>query len=81
MTADCTELGIDEETGNIAWTRPAFGGNLMAKILCPDNRPQMGTVRPGVFKKSMPDDGRTGEIVREDIHIDPANIRVHLLNA
>lgn len=79
LTADCTELGIDEETGNIAWTRPAFGGNLMAKILCPDNRPQMGTVRPGVFKKSMPDDGRTGEIVREDIHIDPANIRVHLL--
>ena len=79
LTADCTELGIDEETGNIAWTRPAFGGNLMAKILCPDHRPQMGTVRPGVFKKGTPDESRTGEIIREDLHLDPSRIRVHLL--
>ena len=39
LTADCTALDIDEETGNVAWTRPAFGGNLMATILCPDHRP------------------------------------------
>ena len=52
LTADCTALDIDEESGNVAWTRPAFGGNLMATILCPDHRPQIGTVRPGVFKKS-----------------------------
>ena len=51
LTADCTALDIDEESGNVAWTRPAFGGNLMATILCPDHRPQIGTIRPGVFKK------------------------------
>ena len=51
LTADCTGLDIDEESGNMAWTRPAFGGNLMATILCPNHRPQIGTVRPGVFKK------------------------------
>lgn len=51
LTADCTELDVDGETGNVQWTRPAFGGNLMAQILCPDSRPQMGTVRPGVFPK------------------------------
>ena len=41
LTADCTALDIDEESGNVAWTRPAFGGNLMATILCPDHRPQI----------------------------------------
>ena len=51
LTADCTELDVDFETGDVKWTRPAFGGNLMAQILCPDSRPQMGTVRPGVFTK------------------------------
>ncbi|MCC8182927.1 MAG: electron transfer flavoprotein subunit alpha/FixB family protein [Clostridiales bacterium] len=78
LTADCTGLDIDEN-GLLASTRPAFGGNLMATISCPDHRPQMSTVRPGVFKKPEADDSRTGEIVREDIHIDPANIRVQLL--
>lgn len=51
LTADCTELDVDFETGDVKWTRPAFGGNLMAQILCPDTKPQMGTVRPGVFSK------------------------------
>ena len=51
LTADCTGLDVDDETGCVCWTRPAFGGNLMAVIMCPDHRPQMGTVRPGVFKK------------------------------
>lgn len=78
LTADCTGLDIDEK-GLLASTRPAFGGNLMATISCPDHRPQMSTVRPGVFKKPEADDSRTGEIVREDIHIDPANVRVKLL--
>ena len=50
LTADCTAIAIDEETGNVAWTRPTFGGNLMATIMCPENRPQMGTVRPAVLK-------------------------------
>ena len=44
QTADCTAVDYDEETGNIAWTRPTFGGNLMATIMCPEHRPQIGTV-------------------------------------
>lgn len=79
LTADCTSLAIDEESGNMAWTRPAFGGNLMARILCPDHRPQMGTVRPGVFKKGLMDADRTGEIIREDIHMDPSEIRTKIV--
>lgn len=79
LTADCTEIAIDEETGNIAWTRPTFGGNLMATIMCPEHRPQMGTVRPGVFKKGTYDEGRTGEIIKEDIHIAPEEIRTRLV--
>lgn len=79
LTADCTELDIDEETGLLVSTRPTFGGNLMATIMCPDHRPQMSTVRPGVFKKGTPDDSRTGEIVAEDVHIDPSEIRVQLV--
>jgi len=49
LTADCTMLEIEEETGLLMQTRPAFGGNIMATILCPDHRPQMATVRPGVM--------------------------------
>lgn len=79
LTADCTEIGIDEDTGNIAWTRPTFGGNLMATIMCPDNRPQMGTVRPGVFKKGVYDETRTGEILKEDVRVAPEEIRTTLV--
>lgn len=79
LTADCTQLAIDEESGNVAWTRPAFGGNLMATILCPDNRPQIGTVRPGVFKKPAADEARAAEVVKEDIHVSAAEIRTELL--
>lgn len=51
LTADCTSLDVDVETGDLLATRPAFGGNLMATIACPEHRPQMATVRPGVFAK------------------------------
>jgi electron transfer flavoprotein alpha subunit len=78
LTADCTALDIDEESGNVAWTRPAFGGNLMATILCPDHRPQIGTVRPGVFKKSEPVAPKA-EIIKEDIHVDAKDIRTQVL--
>lgn len=50
LTADCTKLDVDAETKELLMTRPAFGGNLMATIICPNHRPQMATVRPGVFK-------------------------------
>lgn len=79
LTADCTALAIDEESGNVAWTRPAFGGNLMATILCPDSRPQIGTIRPGVFKKAVPEEGRKAEIIRESIAVSPEEIRTKLL--
>ena len=79
LTADCTEIDINEKTGNIAWTRPTFGGNLMATIMCPDNRPQMGTVRPGVFKKGAYDESRTGEVIREEIHTSPEEIHTTLV--
>ena len=78
LTADCTALDIDEETGNVAWTRPAFGGNLMATILCPDHRPQIGTVRPGVFKKCEPCAAHA-EIIREDIKVSAEQIRTQVL--
>ena len=78
LTADCTGLDIDEETGNVAWTRPAFGGNLMATIFCPDHRPQIGTVRPGVFKKGESIEGKA-EIIKEDIHIPASDIRTQVL--
>ena len=78
LTADCTALDIDEESGNVAWTRPAFGGNLMATILCPDHRPQIGTVRPGVFKKSDAVAG-AAEIIKEEINIPAEKIRTQVL--
>ena len=78
LTADCTALAIDEETGCVAWTRPAFGGNLMATILCTDHRPQLGTVRPGVFKKPAAGEAKA-EIVREDFHVPADAIRTEVL--
>lgn len=78
LTADCTNLDIDEETGNVAWTRPAFGGNLMATIMCPENRPQMGTVRPGVFKMRPATDNEA-VIVKEDIHVPADQIRTQIV--
>ena len=52
LTADCTKLEIDPNTKGIMQTRPAFGGNLMATIICPEHRPQMSTVRPGCNGKA-----------------------------
>ena len=79
LTADCTELGVDAETGNVQWTRPAFGGNLMAQILCPDSRPQMGTVRPGVFPKEA--FGRKDNIEEIEDNIEyTGEIRSKILN-
>ena len=79
LTADCTELSIDPETKNMQWTRPAFGGNLMAMILCPDNRPQMGTVRPGVFKKHKTEVKPNIEVINEDIAFPEDKIRTRVV--
>lgn len=64
LTADCTGLEIDMETGLLKQTRPAFGGNIMATIICPNHRPQMATVRHRVFEMPKPDPSRRGEIIR-----------------
>ena len=80
LTADCTGLGIDEATGYVAWTRPTFGGNVLATILCPDSRPQMGTVRPGVFQRPELDKSRTGNLIRENIHVKEKDIRTKILD-
>ena len=65
LTADCTELTIDPETRLLRQTRPAFGGNIMATIICPHHRPQMATVRHRVFEMPEVDANRQGQIVRE----------------
>lgn len=69
LTADCTGLEIDPKEGILLQTRPAFGGNIMATIVCPDNRPQIATVRPGVMKKYPRDPERTGtqEVITVDL--------------
>jgi len=63
LTADCTVLDIDAETGHLHQTRPAFGGNIMATIVTPNHRPQMATVRHKVMKPAPRDDSRTGDII------------------
>ena len=79
LTADCTKLEIGEER-ELLMTRPAFGGNLMATIVCKDNRPQMSTVRPGVMKKMTADANRKGEIIEYKINFNEEKIsRVRLL--
>jgi len=80
LTADCTDLAIDEATGLVAWTRPAFGGNIMATILCPDHRPQMGTIRPNVFKRAEPDFSLTGEVIKVASKVKTEDIRTKLID-
>lgn len=63
LTADCTVLEMDPESGLLQQTRPAFGGNLMATIVCPAHRPQMATVRPGIFRVPVLDYERSGSVV------------------
>ncbi len=65
LTADTTKQEIDPENGNLMMTRPTFGGSLMATIVCPKDRPQMSTVRPGVFEAIPVENPKEGEIIRE----------------
>lgn len=79
LTADCTALAVDVAEKNLLQTRPAFGGNLMATILCPNHRPQMATVRPKVFKPLAEDGSRSGDITRVDLSATAWNIRAKVL--
>lgn len=79
LTADCTGLAVDAAEKNLLQTRPAFGGNLMATILCPNHRPQMATVRPKVFKPLAEDASRNGNITKVDLSKTAWNIRAKVL--
>ncbi len=83
LTADCTKLAIvaDEKTGQLDLhsTRPAFGGNLMATIVCPNTRPQMSTVRPGVMQKMQRQPGRQGVVTEFVPKFDTSKFHVKLI--
>lgn len=79
LTADCTGLEIDQETGLLLQTRPAFGGNLMASIVCPHARPQMATVRPHVFPIPARDEAREGIIESVDTSEIAKRALIHFL--
>ncbi len=78
LTADCTKLEISEEK-ELWSTRPAFCGNLMATIVCPDHRPQMSTVRPGVMKAMEADAARKGEVIDYKVNFDKSKFKVKVL--
>ncbi len=71
LTADVTEIDVDDE-GILQARRPAFGGDILATIICEDHRPQMATIRPGVFEAAEPDRDREGEIERAEVAVEEA---------
>ena len=79
LTADCTGLAIDEETRLLRMTRPAFGGNLMATIVCQNFRPQMATARPGVMTPMANHNDRKGEVIMEDVGLTDADMNVKII--
>ena len=83
LTADCTQLQMGEVKGSLnkllLATRPAFGGNVIATIVCRNHRPQMASVRPRVFPMAEPDETRTGEIVIENVSVKEEEIGVELV--
>lgn len=79
LTADCTSLEIEGETNLLLMTRPAFGGNLMATIVCPDHRPQMSTVRPGVMMKRDRDESRSGDIIQHHCNLTAADLNIEIV--
>lgn len=78
LTADCTILDVDVEKGDLLATRPAFGGNLMATIACPDHRPQMATIRPGVFSK-LPVEDREFKVEEVNVNLQENDIRTKII--
>jgi len=79
LTADCTRLEIDAQSGLLQQTRPAFGGNLMATILCRNRRPQMATVRPHVMQPLAPDINRRGSLTYAEVRL-PENHLIQQLD-
>ncbi|WP_078546734.1 electron transfer flavoprotein subunit alpha/FixB family protein [Litchfieldia alkalitelluris] len=79
LTADTTELDVEADTGLLLASRPAFGGNIMATILCKKYRPQMATVRPKVMKALTREIGRTGKLIEKHISLNETDIRTKVL--
>jgi electron transfer flavoprotein alpha subunit len=79
LTADSTILDVNEADGLLEASRPAFGGNIMATILCKNHRPQMATVRSKVMKSLPPDVSRIGEIIEESVALQEADLRTKVL--
>ena len=81
LTADCTQLDVaDDGTGNLLLTRPAFGGNSMGTLICPDYRPQMATVRPGVMQKIKPIENAEAPVERFEVAIPASETDVQILD-
>lgn len=81
LTADCTRLDIRDKDGMLLQTRPAFGGNIMATIECPQTRPQMATVRPKVMAPAVPDPNRSGEIIQVEIRAELLHSQIDVLDS
>lgn len=79
LTADCTGLDIDKEKHLLLQTRPAFGGNIMATIICPNHRPQMSTVRHKVMKELSPDKAKKGKLIKEEANDNDLFSRTNVL--
>ena len=79
LTADCTKLEIAEDTKLLNMTRPAFGGNIMATIVCKNHRPQMATVRPGVMAALAADTARKGEVVPFKVEYTPDDMNIEII--
>ena len=80
MTADCTGLEIDPEQKILLGTRPAYGGNIMATIICPERRPQMATVRHKVMKPLAKDAARKGEVIEKALNPAQLTLRAKVVN-
>ncbi len=78
LTADCTALAMDKKEKLLLQTRPAFGGNIMATIICPHHRPQMATVRHKVMKELLSEDNRHGQVIEEEMPDELLNNRTIL---
>jgi electron transfer flavoprotein alpha subunit len=79
LTADCTSLDIDPETGLLHQTRPAYGGNIMATIITPNSRPQMATVRYKMFPEAKKHDSLKGEIIKKPVDIGKLTDRIKII--
>ena len=77
IASDCTGLEIND--GVIQWTRPVYSGRMLSVLECPEARPQIGTVRPGIFKRGEPDAGLTAEIISEDVALPAGTVKTTLV--